>query len=275
MFTEQCRGWWQVGPANDPSKRGTDRGSVGRYLQDPPVDRWERPPVTARGGFSRWRSRYGKPRGRVTIPLVDGRIYDNEGVNSSRSFGVTHQRGLHTPAEHSHAEQRWSSIQPERESPHAGRRIPRSAAWTRPRGCGELPPRPPGRAASRRRPFLRRGAGGGPANPRCSGRAARIPKGKIPYLCRPTYPRTYPTPPQRCPGVLCGGTENGQVLNQQPRRATSPGGAAPPSPPQTHGDMVYRSEPGGAEQRLLRAHKLWSWLQVPRQTPRPCGRFGV
>lgn len=59
-------------------------------LKQPPKDRWEQPPRELPATFSRWRARYGKPRGGVTIPLVDGGIYDNEGINSLRSSAVTH-----------------------------------------------------------------------------------------------------------------------------------------------------------------------------------------
>jgi predicted acylesterase/phospholipase RssA len=46
--------------------------------------RWERPP----GGsdeFSSWRRSYGHNHGRTVIGLVDGGVYDNEGLNSLRS----------------------------------------------------------------------------------------------------------------------------------------------------------------------------------------------
>jgi predicted acylesterase/phospholipase RssA len=51
--------------------------------------RWERP-AAGPGETSRWRKRFGKARGRVVVPLVDGGIYDNEGLNSLRGAGVTH-----------------------------------------------------------------------------------------------------------------------------------------------------------------------------------------
>jgi hypothetical protein len=52
--------------------------------------RWERPPQPRPGAISRWRERYGKPAGRVTIPLADGGLYDNEGMNGLRGRKVTH-----------------------------------------------------------------------------------------------------------------------------------------------------------------------------------------
>jgi predicted acylesterase/phospholipase RssA len=52
--------------------------------------RWERPPVEQSGTVSRWRERYGAPTGRVQFPLVDGGLYDNEGVNTLRGHKITH-----------------------------------------------------------------------------------------------------------------------------------------------------------------------------------------
>lgn len=53
-------------------------------------DRWERVPQRRSGSVSPWRERYGKPRGAVIFPLVDGGLYDNEGVNGLRGSKVTH-----------------------------------------------------------------------------------------------------------------------------------------------------------------------------------------
>ena len=53
-------------------------------------DRWERVPQTRLGGVSPWRERYGKAKGEVVFPLVDGGLYDNEGVNALRGSKVTH-----------------------------------------------------------------------------------------------------------------------------------------------------------------------------------------
>lgn len=47
--------------------------------------RWEKPDAK-----SRWRRVHGRARGRLTIPLGDGGLYDNEGLNSLRSSRVTH-----------------------------------------------------------------------------------------------------------------------------------------------------------------------------------------
>ena len=58
-----------------PSPRAHGRAPDRR---DPPTD------------FSRWRKRYGKPSGEVTFPLVDGGVYDNEGLNGLRGASVTH-----------------------------------------------------------------------------------------------------------------------------------------------------------------------------------------
>ena len=52
--------------------------------------RWERPPDSSSRRISRWRERYGEPRGKVRFPLVDGGLYDNEGVNALRGHRVTH-----------------------------------------------------------------------------------------------------------------------------------------------------------------------------------------
>lgn len=53
-------------------------------------NRWERPPSASAGQASRWRQRYGKAAGPVRFPLVDGGLYDNEGVNALRGSRVTH-----------------------------------------------------------------------------------------------------------------------------------------------------------------------------------------
>lgn len=53
-------------------------------------DRWQRPTARSPMDFSRWRKRYGKPSGAVTFPLVDGGVYDNEGLNGLRGASVTH-----------------------------------------------------------------------------------------------------------------------------------------------------------------------------------------
>jgi hypothetical protein len=52
--------------------------------------RWERPPPPRPGAISRWRERYGQPSGELTIPLADGGLYDNEGLNGLRGRKVTH-----------------------------------------------------------------------------------------------------------------------------------------------------------------------------------------
>ncbi|MES2177962.1 MAG: patatin-like phospholipase family protein [Gemmatimonadota bacterium] len=52
--------------------------------------RWERPPVERPGTVSRWRERYGAPSGSVRFQLVDGGLYDNEGVNALRGHKITH-----------------------------------------------------------------------------------------------------------------------------------------------------------------------------------------
>lgn len=51
-------------------------------------ERWQRPPQRRPGDISPWRRRYGKAQGRLTLPLVDGGVYDNEGLNSMRSMNV-------------------------------------------------------------------------------------------------------------------------------------------------------------------------------------------
>lgn len=52
--------------------------------------RWERAPTAQPEEASRWRTRFGAAQGRVTFPLVDGGVYDNEGLNGLRSARVTH-----------------------------------------------------------------------------------------------------------------------------------------------------------------------------------------
>ncbi len=47
--------------------------------------RWQRPQAD-----SRWRRAHGRPTGRLTVPLADGGLYDNEGLNGLRSSLVTH-----------------------------------------------------------------------------------------------------------------------------------------------------------------------------------------
>lgn len=47
--------------------------------------RWHRPEAD-----SRWRRAHGRARGRLTVPLADGGLYDNEGLNGLRSSHVTH-----------------------------------------------------------------------------------------------------------------------------------------------------------------------------------------
>lgn len=51
---------------------------------------WERPLQHRPGTVSRWRERYGQAEGAVTFPLVDGGLYDNEGINGLRGRRVTH-----------------------------------------------------------------------------------------------------------------------------------------------------------------------------------------
>lgn len=48
-------------------------------------ERWEKPDTK-----SRWRRAHGRARDRLIIPLVDGGLYDNEGLNGLRSSRVTH-----------------------------------------------------------------------------------------------------------------------------------------------------------------------------------------
>lgn len=51
-------------------------------------DRWQKPPRDGSGNFSRWRSEYGKAAGDLEIPLTDGGLYDNEGLEGLRSSRV-------------------------------------------------------------------------------------------------------------------------------------------------------------------------------------------
>ena len=52
--------------------------------------RWERPPLGRPGEVSEWRKRFGRLQGAVRFPLVDGGLYDNEGINTLRGHKVTH-----------------------------------------------------------------------------------------------------------------------------------------------------------------------------------------
>lgn len=70
-------------------------------------DRWQRPPTKGTGEFSRWRKQYGKTTGDLTVPLTDGGLYDNEGLEGLRSSRVTHAIYACTaPPEASH-NSRW------------------------------------------------------------------------------------------------------------------------------------------------------------------------
>jgi len=51
-------------------------------------ERWQRPPQRRPGDISPWRRKYGKAQGPLTLSLVDGGVYDNEGLNSMRSMNV-------------------------------------------------------------------------------------------------------------------------------------------------------------------------------------------
>lgn len=53
-------------------------------------NRWQKPPRDGSGSFSRWRSEYGKASGELTIPLTDGGLYDNEGLEGLRSSRVAY-----------------------------------------------------------------------------------------------------------------------------------------------------------------------------------------
>lgn len=48
-------------------------------------DRWDKPETD-----SRWRRAHGRGHGRLAVPLADGGLYDNEGLNGLRSSRVTH-----------------------------------------------------------------------------------------------------------------------------------------------------------------------------------------
>ena len=51
-------------------------------------DRWQKPPTDGSGSFSRWRSDFGHMSGDLTVPLTDGGLYDNEGLEGLRSSKV-------------------------------------------------------------------------------------------------------------------------------------------------------------------------------------------
>lgn len=52
--------------------------------------RWGHPSSGPGVETSRWKTRFGQRRGAVRFPLVDGGVYDNEGVNGLRGARVTH-----------------------------------------------------------------------------------------------------------------------------------------------------------------------------------------
>jgi len=53
-------------------------------------ERWARPRQSRERNPNSWRQRFGRKTGPVIVPLVDGGLYDNEGVNSLRGASVTH-----------------------------------------------------------------------------------------------------------------------------------------------------------------------------------------
>lgn len=64
------------------------RGKWEDFRSDLLDERWMRPPSRRPGDISPWRQRYGRLRGNLNIPLVDGGLYDNEGLNGLRSAKV-------------------------------------------------------------------------------------------------------------------------------------------------------------------------------------------
>jgi len=73
-------------------------------------DRWERPGGND-GAAGSWRRRFGRENGRVTLPLIDGGVYDNEGINALRGAKMTHAI--------------VSSVDPAESSYFGNRRLPR------------------------------------------------------------------------------------------------------------------------------------------------------
>jgi predicted acylesterase/phospholipase RssA len=53
-------------------------------------ERWARPRQSRESNPNSWRQRFGQKTGHLIVPLVDGGLYDNEGVISLRGAGVTH-----------------------------------------------------------------------------------------------------------------------------------------------------------------------------------------
>ncbi|PAU93708.1 hypothetical protein CK503_11190 [Aliifodinibius salipaludis] len=53
-------------------------------------NRWRQPPKNKKTNTSQWRKRFGKAKGKLTLPIVDGGLYDNLGLNSLQSSRVTH-----------------------------------------------------------------------------------------------------------------------------------------------------------------------------------------
>ncbi len=53
-------------------------------------ERWQKPPQDGTGFYSRWRSDFGESSGAVNVPLADGGLYDNEGIEGLRSARVSH-----------------------------------------------------------------------------------------------------------------------------------------------------------------------------------------
>ena len=64
------------------------RGRWEDFRSDLLDERWMRPPSRRPGDISPWRQRYGRLRGDLNLSLVDGGLYDNEGLNGLRSAKV-------------------------------------------------------------------------------------------------------------------------------------------------------------------------------------------
>ncbi len=70
-------------------------------------DRWQKPPNKGTGEFSRWRKQYGRTSGELTVPLTDGGLYDNEGLEGLRSSRITHAIYACTAPPESSDNSRW------------------------------------------------------------------------------------------------------------------------------------------------------------------------
>lgn len=76
--------------------------------------RWQKPERDGTGAFSRWRSEYGSVSGDLIVPLTDGGLYDNEGIEGLRSSNVNYVIFSSTAPPDSAAVSRWRLMKAKR-----------------------------------------------------------------------------------------------------------------------------------------------------------------